>query len=101
MGGQRPIWTRRRMAKSVYGSLRDQLASNWRLKARPSQLPPPGDWAGWLILAARGWGKDWACSNYTNERAETGGARRMGLIGPTAGDCRDVMIEGPSGILGM
>jgi len=88
------------MAKGVYGTLRDQLAANWRLKARPSQLPPPGDWAGWLILTGRGWGKDWACSNYTNELAETGGARRMGLIGPTAGDCRDVMIEGPSGILG-
>ena len=88
------------MAKGVYGTLRDQLAANWRLKARPSQLPPPGDWSGWLILAGRGWGKDWACSNCTNELAETGGARRMGLIGPTAGDCRDVMIEGPSGILG-
>lgn len=29
----------------------------WHEKARPSQLPPPGDWNIWLILAGRGWGK--------------------------------------------
>jgi hypothetical protein len=39
--------------------LKDALADNWRRKARPSQLPPPGDWAGWLVLSGRGWGKSW------------------------------------------
>lgn len=29
----------------------------WRDLARPSQLPPPGEWRVWLILAGRGWGK--------------------------------------------
>lgn len=44
--------------------LRRQLAAMsppqprpWHELARPSQLPPPGEWNIWLILAGRGWGK--------------------------------------------
>ncbi len=33
------------------------LAYQWRLWARPSQLPPAGDWLTWLIMAGRGFGK--------------------------------------------
>ena len=29
----------------------------WPLHARPSQLPPEGDWDTWMILAGRGFGK--------------------------------------------
>ena len=43
------------------GSLTTQeqqaLAYQWRLWARPSQLPPPGEWLTWLVLAGRGYGK--------------------------------------------
>jgi phage terminase large subunit-like protein len=52
-----------------------------------------------LVLAGRGFGKSWLGSNYVNELAESGAARRIALIGPTAADCRDVMIEGESGVL--
>ncbi|WP_256807773.1 DNA-packaging protein [Bradyrhizobium sp. Bra64] len=87
---------------SLAGKLADALADGgWRSKARPSQLPPPGDWAGWLVLAGRGFGKTFCGANCTSELAETGVARRIALIGPTAADCRDVMIEGESGILAM
>ena len=34
-----------------------RLKYNWPLHARDSQLPPPGDWDTWLILAGRGFGK--------------------------------------------
>ena len=33
------------------------LEDPWRLTARAEQLPPPGAWRLWLILAGRGFGK--------------------------------------------
>lgn len=35
----------------------DNLKYEWSLHARPQQMPPPGTWNTWLILAGRGWGK--------------------------------------------
>ena len=34
-----------------------ELKYAWSLHARDSQLPPPGDWDTWMILAGRGFGK--------------------------------------------
>ena len=34
-----------------------RLKYDWHMWARPSQLPPPGDWVTWLIMAGRGYGK--------------------------------------------
>jgi phage terminase large subunit-like protein len=83
---------------SLAGKLADALADGgWRSKARASQLPPPGAWHGWMILAGRGFGKTWVGANYTNELAES--VSRIALIGATAADVRDTMIEGESGIL--
>jgi phage terminase large subunit-like protein len=83
---------------SIAGQLADVLAEgSYRTKARPSQLPPDGDWNGWVVCAGRGFGKSWVASNYANEMAAS--VSRIALIAPTAADVRDVMIEGPSGIL--
>ena len=71
----------------------------WRAKARPEQLPPPGDWNGWVVCAGRGFGKTRCGSEWVQECVQTGIATRIGLVGPTAGDVRDVMVEGPAGIL--
>jgi phage terminase large subunit-like protein len=63
-------------------------------------LPPPGDdWNGWLLMAGRGFGKTRTGAEWIKELVETGAAVRIALIGPTAGDVRDVMCEGPAGIL--
>jgi phage terminase large subunit-like protein len=67
----------------------------WR---RPEQMPPAGDWRTWLILAGRGWGKTRTGAEWVIDRIEDG-AERIALIGPTAADARDVMVEGESGIL--
>ena len=43
---------------SLAGRLADVLQDGgWHSKARPEQLPPPGDWNGWLLMAGRGFGK--------------------------------------------
>ena len=69
-----------------------------RFYARESQRPPLGDWTTWVINAGRGFGKTRSGAEWIRQRAE-GGARRIALVGRTAADVRDVMIEGESGIL--
>jgi len=69
----------------------------WTINARPAQLIPEGDWTTWLIKSGRGWGK-------TRVGAETVRIWKdkfpiIHFIGATAGDARDIMIEGESGIL--
>lgn len=73
------------------------LRYDWEMHARPDQLLPPGDWTFWTILAGRGFGK-------TRTGAETARIwvrtnEFVNLIGATADDARDIMVEGESGIL--
>lgn len=75
------------------------LLYDWKFWARPSQLPPPGDWRVWLILAGRGFGKTRTGAETVIDRVRRGVSKRVGLIAPTAADARDVMVEGESGIL--
>lgn len=72
--------------------------SNWRSIARPKQLPPEGDWLVWLIRTGRGWGKTRTGAEWVREQVEAG-RRRIALVGETAADARDVMVEGESGIM--
>ena len=69
----------------------------WRNQRRPKQVPPDGDWITWLILSGRGWGKTRVGAEWVLENSEIYG--RFVLVGRTAGDMRDIMIEGESGIL--
>lgn len=71
---------------------------SWRDVARESQLAPDGDWTVWLYSGGRGAGKTRAGAEWVHEQVAAG-RRRVALIGPTAGDARDVMVEGESGIL--
>jgi phage terminase large subunit-like protein len=89
--------TRKARLDSVSTEERAAKRYDWPFWARPSQLLPEGDWTYWLILAGRGFGK-------TRTGAET--VRRwvrrcdmVNLIGATAADARDIMVEGESGIL--
>lgn len=76
------------------------LAYDWRgTWARPDQLPPPGDWLVWLILSGRGWGKTRTGAEWIRDQASGERPVRIALVGRTAGDVRDVMVEGESGIL--
>lgn len=75
------------------------LLYDWRTWARDSQLPPPGDWRTWLILAGRGFGKTRTGAEWVRAEVEANRRGRLALIGATAADVRDVMVEGESGIL--
>jgi predicted phage terminase large subunit-like protein len=77
-----------------------ELYYDWQTWARPNQFIPPGDlWTIWLILAGRGWGKTRCGAEFVRYHVENGLAGRVALIAEDAGDARDVMIEGESGIL--
>jgi predicted phage terminase large subunit-like protein len=84
--------------ESLAASLADSLESDWQTLARPSQLPPPGDWSIWLLLAGRGFGKTRVISEGVLDQVRTG-ARRIALVAATAADARDVLVEGESGIM--
>jgi phage terminase large subunit-like protein len=75
------------------------LLYDWPFWARANQLPPDGDWRVWLLLAGRGFGKTRTGAEMIRARATARTARRLALVAPTAGDARDVMVEGESGIL--
>lgn len=76
------------------------LLYDWPKWARPSQLSPSGeDWLVWLLLAGRGFGKSRTGAEWIRSQAEASPTARLALIGPTAADVRDVMIEGESGIM--
>lgn len=78
-----------------------ELASRWRLIARPNQLPPPGSWYIWVLLGGRGSGKTRAGAEFVRSRVESGEARRIAIVARSAADYRDVMIEGESGLLNL
>jgi phage terminase large subunit-like protein len=69
----------------------------WELVARREQIAPRGDWSIWLVKAGRGWGKTRVGAEWVRSMAKPGA--RIALVGPTAADVRDVMIEGESGLL--
>src|ERR1700750_208437 len=88
-----------RMAASSAAQLADALGASWPAIARPNQLPPPGDWQVWLLLAGRGFGKTRTLAEWVCQQAASGQASRIALVAATAADARDVLVEGQSGIL--
>ncbi len=68
-------------------------------RARHCQKPPPGNWRTWAYVAGRGAGKTRSGAEWVQHRVESGVMRLGCLIAPTANDIRDVMTEGPTGLL--
>jgi phage terminase large subunit-like protein len=87
------------MLNEAFARIADALDTDWRSLARPEQLPPDGDWSTWLYSGGRGTGKTRAGSEWVRGQAEAATVSRIALVGPTASDVRDVMVEGDSGIL--
>ena len=84
----------------------------WDVWARLDQLPPGlaqggAAWRTWAVIGGRGAGKTRAGSEWVRGLAlglpgfADAPVARIALVGDTAGDVRDVMVEGVSGILGV
>ena len=69
----------------------------WEFWARPEQLPPAGDWVYWLPLGGRGCGKTRTGAETVRQWIKSNA--HVNVIGATADDVRDVMVEGESGLL--
>lgn len=78
---------------------RQALLYDWSFWARPKQLAPQRKWRTWLLLAGRGFGKTRTLCEWAIDQVRFRGVRRQALVGATAGDVRDILIEGESGIL--
>ncbi len=76
-----------------------RLDHEWSWQARPEQLAPQGDWATWLVMAGRGFGKTRAGAEWVRGVAERDGKARIALVAATLGEARSVMVEGESGLL--
>jgi len=55
-----------------FSAIASALETDWFSQARPEQLPPAGDWAGWLIVAGRGFGKTRSGAEWTSGENQTG-----------------------------
>lgn len=72
----------------------------WLTLARSNQIRPEGeDWATWLMLAGRGFGKTRSGAEDVAWEGITHEGWRVAVAAPTFGDARDTCIEGESGLL--
>ncbi len=81
----------------------ERLPKTWQAFSSEHQREPPlaqggAPWTTWLILGGRGAGKTRAGAEWVRAQALDPMAR-IALIGETARDVREVMIEGVSGLL--
>ena len=94
-----PELFRKELLAELTGDQLRALRWEFRFWARHKQLPPDGDWATWLIMAGRGFGKTWTGGQWVHERAMAWKGRWIALVAKTPADARDFMMEGPGGIL--
>ncbi len=92
-----PAAERDRIFSALTEEEAQRLYYDWAYWARPNQLPPPGNWIVWLILSGRGGGKTRTGAETIIHWSEEHDL--MALVGRTAADVRDIMVEGESGVL--
>jgi phage terminase large subunit-like protein len=88
----------------------EEALAHWPMRCHKPQRPPeswgdPRAWTAWLVLGGRGAGKTRTGAEWVRAtvRGEPGFAEprsgRLALVGETFAAARDVMVEGPAGIL--
>ena len=100
-----PEAERTRTLQSLSSEQTIALQYEWRFWARRNQLQPGSldaseprcAWTYWLVRAGRGFGKTRIGAETIREWSET--YRHIHLVGATAADTRDVMVQGESGLL--
>lgn len=80
-------------------NVRRTVNEAWDVWAHHGQAQPPGDWRVWLIRAGRGFGKTRAGAEWVSAFVRRQPAARVALVGATEADVRQVMVQGPSGVI--
>ncbi len=84
---------RREWFASLSDDEAEAIVHDWAFWARPNQLEPTDrPWVNWLVLAGRGFGKTRVGSEQVRKWVKK--FPIVNLIGATAADVRDVMVEG-------
>lgn len=78
---------------------RQAVLHDWRFWGRGKQQAPVGDWAIWMVLAGRGFGKTRTGAEWFTRRMMNGTYGAGAVVGSTAADVRDIQVEGESGLL--
>lgn len=82
----------------AYGQVLSEAQKyDWAANARPEQLEPD-DYAIWLMLAGRGWGKTRTLSETVRKWAEDQPGIRIAIIAQEHRALRDTVFEGVSGL---
>ncbi|MFM7350440.1 MAG: terminase large subunit domain-containing protein [Erythrobacter sp.] len=90
---------RRLVAAELSKGQRNDYGYVWNFTARPNQLPPPGDWRIWIIMAGRGFGKTRSGAEWVRMIADGNPDARIALVSSSLAEARAVMVEGESGLL--
>ena len=98
---EREIWSERNLDDRETQAVEPE----WMFRGRTAQQPPRADWQTWLILGGRGPGKTRMGAEWVDGVVQAyrpfSDARscNVALVGETLADAREVMIDGPSGIM--
>jgi len=96
-----PLADRELVIESLRLEEQQALMHTWSAWRRPSQVMPEGAWRIWLILAGRGFGKTRTGAETIRLLVEARRTEHIALVGRTAADVRDTMVEGESGLMGI
>ena len=94
-----PLEERQRLLDSLTAEEAEALLHDWKFWARPSQLPPDGDWRIWLLLTGRGWGKTRTGAEWLRAKTLKAPDTEWAIVARNFPDARKVCVEGPSGLL--
>jgi phage terminase large subunit-like protein len=75
------------------------LQYDWSWWRRGKQVPPASSWRSWGLCTGRGFGKTRACAEEVLEEVREGHARRIALCAQNEDKTREVMVDGPSGLI--
>lgn len=91
--------TRHMLSEELDQTEKNSFAYLWEYLARKEQLPPPGDWRVWMIMAGRGFGKTRSGAEWVRMVADSNPEARIALVSSSMAEARAVMVEGESGLL--
>jgi phage terminase large subunit-like protein len=80
-------------------TMKNNRMPSWHDMARNEQKIPPGNWYLWMLLAGRGFGKTRTGAESIMELVNSGQYKRIGIIGKSICEAKDIMVDGQSGLL--